>query len=108
MNSNNQACLVSQHFVAVHSVQTKNVFLLYISTRITHTNTLLNNSDDPHLDSQTCFHFQCYCVLFVCSTCDALCKMKEITNRMQILAYLPAYFTTNSINFKNNTFSYLS
>ena len=44
------------------SVQAKNAFLLYGSTRVTCTNTLLNDSDDWHFVSQACFHCQYYCV----------------------------------------------
>ena len=39
--SKNQACLVSQCFKPVHSVQAKNVFLPYGSTRVTCRNTLM-------------------------------------------------------------------
>ena len=53
---NNHACLVSQRFKPERSVQIKNVFLAYGSTRITCRNTLLNDSDDRRFVSQTCFH----------------------------------------------------
>ena len=35
---------------------------LCVLTRVTCRNTLLNNSDDQHFVSQTCFHCQYYCV----------------------------------------------
>ena len=59
---NNYACLVSQRFEPELSVQVKNVFLSYGSTRVTCRNTLSNNSDDRRFVSQTCFHCQHYCV----------------------------------------------
>ena len=52
--------LVSQRFEPEHSVQVKNSFLPYGSTRVTCRNTLLNDSDDQHFVSQTCFHCQYY------------------------------------------------
>ena len=62
----NHACLVSQRFEPERSVQVKNSFLPYGSTRVTCRNTLLNYSDDQHFVSQTYFHCQCYCIsLFV-------------------------------------------
>ena len=64
----------------------KNVFLVYISTRVTRRKRLLNSSDDQRFVSQTCFHCQ-----FVCSTCDVLRKTEE-TIRMQILAYFASLF----------------
>ena len=37
------------------------VFLLYISTKVTCKNMLQNHSDSSHLVSQTCFHCKTYC-----------------------------------------------
>ena len=42
------------------TIQAKNIFLPYDSTRVTCRNILLNDSDDRHFVSQTCFHCQYY------------------------------------------------
>ena len=48
--------LGNQRFEPERSVQATNIFLPHGSTRVTCRNTLLNNSDDWHFVSQTCFH----------------------------------------------------
>ena len=47
-------------------LEPKQVFLLYISTKVTYKNTSLNYSDSWYLISQTCFHCKTCCAsLFV-------------------------------------------
>ena len=97
--------LGSQCFVAEHSVQPKNVFILYISTRITHRNTLLNDSDDWHFVSQTCLHCQSYCFSLCVQLVTYNAKWKKPLE-CEFWHILPAYFTTlmNFKNFKNDIF----
>ena len=65
INWSNHAYLVSQRLASELSVQAKNVFLLYSSTRVTCRNTLLNDSDNRYFILQTCFQCQYYCVFCV-------------------------------------------
>ena len=69
INSNNHTYLVSQCFMPEHSVQIKNIFLLYSITRVTHRNAVLNDSDDRHFVLQT-FSLSMVLCFFVCSSCD--------------------------------------
>ena len=93
--------------MAEHSVQPKNALLLYNSARVTHRNTLLNDSDDQHFISQICFHCQFYCVSLCVQLVTYYAKRKKPLE-CKFWHILPAYFTTlmNSKNFKNDIFSF--
>ena len=77
------------------------IFLLYVRTKVTCKNTLLNNSDDWHFTSQTCSHCQHYCI----SLCvfNLWCNMQNRrTIRTQILVYFASLFYHFSKNFNNS------
>ena len=99
--------MVSQRFVAEHSVQPKNVFLLYSSTGVTRRNTLPNDSDDQRFISQTCFHSQYYCFSLCVQLVMYYSKRKKPLE-CEFWHILPAYFTTlmNSKNYKNDVFGF--
>ena len=101
-SSNQLKQLVSQCFKPERSVQANNVFLPYGSTRVTCRNTLLNNSDDRHFISQTCFHYQYHCVS-LCIQPVTYAKWKKPL-KCKFWHILSAYYTTltNSKNFKND------
>ena len=54
----------------------KQVFLLYISTKVNCKNKSLNHSDSWHLILQTCFHHNLLCFI-VCTPVMQYCKWKK-------------------------------
>ena len=96
---NNHVCLISQRFKPEHSLQAKNLFLLYGSTRVTCRN---NDFDDWHFVSQNCFRCQYHCIPLCVQRVTEYAKQKKPLE-CEFWHILSAYFTTlmNSESFKN-------
>ena len=75
----------------LNSVQAKNIFLLYETTRVTHRNTLLNDYSESVFHFTNLFSLSILLHFLVCSICDIIHKTEE-TIRMQTLALFASLF----------------
>ena len=97
LDSSNQfkdSHIFSQSVIRARALcSSKNVFLLYSSTRVTRRNTLLNDPDDQYFVSQTYFHCQCYYISLCVQLVIYYAKWKKLLE-CEFWHILPAYFTT--------------